>query len=250
MRGVDAELTRVRRAAAEREARQELVGFQLAELDRAAPTAGEDEELAALRQVLASAERVERLCAESYASLYERATTRFSRGSAASGGGWRSWRRSIRSFSPTWTRATASSRSSRIWRSSCGATPTASRPRPRGCSRSKSGSRCSSGLKRKHGPTLADVIARRDAFRRELSDLQHADERVAELERAHRAARDAYVGAATALSAARRRAAPTFSNALEGFLAELAMGKTRFEVRFGDEPLAGTGVGAERVRCG
>ena len=32
---------------------------------------GEDVELAALRQVLASAERVERLCQESYASLYE-----------------------------------------------------------------------------------------------------------------------------------------------------------------------------------
>ena len=32
---------------------------------------GEDEELMALRQVLASAERVERLCEESYASLYE-----------------------------------------------------------------------------------------------------------------------------------------------------------------------------------
>src|SRR5580704_12293181 len=56
---VASELARVRRAAAEREARQDLVGFQLAELDR-------------VRPVLASAERVERLCEESYASLYER----------------------------------------------------------------------------------------------------------------------------------------------------------------------------------
>src|SRR5207249_85187 len=45
--------------------------FQLAELDKAAPKPAEDEELASLRQVLASAERVERLCAESYTSLYE-----------------------------------------------------------------------------------------------------------------------------------------------------------------------------------
>jgi DNA repair protein RecN (Recombination protein N) len=66
------ELARVRAAGRDREARQDLITFQLGELDRAAPKPGEDEELAALRQVLASAERVERLCAEGYASLYER----------------------------------------------------------------------------------------------------------------------------------------------------------------------------------
>ena len=32
-------------------------------------------------------------------------------------------------------------------------------------------------LKRKHGPTLADVIARRDALRRELADLEGGDDR-------------------------------------------------------------------------
>ena len=66
------ELARVRKAVAERDARQELVAFQFAEIDRAAIVdAGEDVELAARRQVLANAERVERLCEESYASLYE-----------------------------------------------------------------------------------------------------------------------------------------------------------------------------------
>jgi DNA repair ATPase RecN len=48
------------------------VAFQLAELDRAAfVSAEEDVELGAVRQVLANAERVERLCEEAYASLYE-----------------------------------------------------------------------------------------------------------------------------------------------------------------------------------
>src|SRR5579864_1208477 len=71
MRASAEELGRVKRRAAERGARQELAAFQLAELDRSALEAGEDEVLGATRQVLASAERVERLCAESYASLYE-----------------------------------------------------------------------------------------------------------------------------------------------------------------------------------
>src|SRR5207247_5597232 len=71
------EITRVRRAVADRDARQELVTFQLNELERARlqavgpGEAGEDAELAATRRVLASAERVERLCAESYSALYE-----------------------------------------------------------------------------------------------------------------------------------------------------------------------------------
>src|SRR5690349_5993037 len=65
------ELERARVAARDRTARQELATFQLAELDRAGIRPNEDDELSATRQVLASAERVERLCAESYASLYE-----------------------------------------------------------------------------------------------------------------------------------------------------------------------------------
>src|SRR5207253_2800882 len=77
MRAARDELDRVRAAAKDRDTRLDLVTFQFAELDRAslkpiAPAeAGEDVELAALRQVLASAERVERLCTESYATLYE-----------------------------------------------------------------------------------------------------------------------------------------------------------------------------------
>src|SRR5262249_57941825 len=72
LRDASTELDRARAAARDRTARQELAAFQLAELDRAGLRPNEDEDLAALRQVLASAERVERLCAESYASLYER----------------------------------------------------------------------------------------------------------------------------------------------------------------------------------
>src|ERR1051325_9839442 len=69
------ELARVTAAARDRDARLELAQFQLGELDRAglkSSEPSEDAELAALRQVLSSAERVERLCVEGYAALYER----------------------------------------------------------------------------------------------------------------------------------------------------------------------------------
>src|SRR5947207_1461571 len=68
------DLSRVRKAVAERQTRQEFVAFQLAELDRASlksEDSTEDVDLASTRQVLASAERVQRLCEESYAALYE-----------------------------------------------------------------------------------------------------------------------------------------------------------------------------------
>src|SRR5262249_53845610 len=65
-------------------------------------------------------------------------------------------------------------------------------------------------LKRKYGPTIEDVVARRDALRRELSDLEGGDERLAALEREAAAARTAFVAAAQALGKERRRIAADF----------------------------------------
>src|SRR6185503_11674426 len=66
------QLERSRMDAREKAARLDLIAFQLGEIEKASPKAGEDDALAATRQVLASAERVQRLCEESYATLYER----------------------------------------------------------------------------------------------------------------------------------------------------------------------------------
>ena len=65
------QLDRSRMDAREKSARLDLIAFQLGEIEKASPKAGEDEELSATRQVLASAERLQRLCSEGYAALYE-----------------------------------------------------------------------------------------------------------------------------------------------------------------------------------
>ena len=90
---------------------------------------------------------------------------RFWRRSAASGGGWRSWRRSTRSFSPTSTPATASSRSSRTWRSSSASYADGIEASPARLQQVEERLALLERLKRKYGPDLADVIARRDALR-------------------------------------------------------------------------------------
>ena len=72
VRGLREQLERSRMDEREKTARLDLIAFQLGEIEKAAPKAGEDDSLSAVRQVLGSAERIQRLCEESYATLYER----------------------------------------------------------------------------------------------------------------------------------------------------------------------------------
>src|SRR5207253_2254374 len=60
-------------------------------------------------------------------------------------------------------------------------------------------------LKRKHGPSLADAVARRDALRREQADLARGDDRVVDLEREVARARGVFLAAAEQVSRERRR---------------------------------------------
>ena len=248
-------LAHLRRAAADRGARQELAAFQLGELDRASLAAGppgellEDDALAATRQVLANAERVERLCTESYASLYE------SDGSAlgALGGVWRRVAE-LAALDPqfrTYLDARDGIKSQledlamflRRYADSIEASPAR-------LQQIEERLALLERLKRKYGPTLADVIAKRDALRREVDDLEHSDERLGGLEREHAAAREAFLKAAGALGKARRAAAVDFARRLEALLGELAMERTKFEVRFSPDPLPESSWSAQGIDQG
>src|SRR6516164_102267 len=245
-RAARTELDRVQAALGERETRLDLVAFQLAELDRAAlnpAKPAEDAELASLRLVLASAERVERLCLDSYAALYER-------DEAILAGLGQIWRRvaelaSLDSRFQPYADARDAIKSQledlalflRQYAESIEASPARLAQTEERLARLER-------LKRKYGPTLTDVIARRDALRRELADLEGGDERVHTLDRSHQAARATYLQAAENLSKERRRVAVGFAKAVERGLADLAMERTRFEVRFADPlPEASWGPG-------
>ena len=229
------ELTRVMRAATDRRARQDLVTFQLGELERAGLKPGEDEELTATRQVLASADRVERLCTESYEALYE------SDQAVLSGLG-QVWRRvadlaALDSRFQPFLDAREGIKSQledlAVFLRRYGDAIEAS---PARLQQIEERLALLERLKRKYGPTLAEAMARRDALRRELIDLESSDERVAELERDHAEARTAYLAAAQALSSERRRVAVDFARQLERLAGELAMEQTRFDMRFNVAP--------------
>jgi DNA repair protein RecN (Recombination protein N) len=242
MRASQDELARVRAAARDRESRLDLIAFQLGEMDRAnlkASAPGEPEEdleLTATRQVLASAERVERLCAESYSSLYESDDAIL----ASLGAVWRrvaelaeldpQFKPYLESRDGIKSQLEDLAGFLRKYADSIQASPER-------LQQVEERLALLERLKRKYGPTLADVIARRDALKRELSDLSRGDERIAELERELATARSAFLAAAEKLSKERRRIAKGFATQLESLVAELAMERTRFDIRFGDGPL-------------
>ena len=166
---------------AEREARQDLLDVS-ARRARPGRTCGRSAGERRGRELAAPAGAGERRARR--AAVRRRATRRSTRATtrpggarAASGGASASWPRSIRSSSRTSTPATASSRSSKTSPCFCGATPTASMPRPARLQQVEERLALLERLKRKYGPTLGDVIARRDALRQRAGrDSQRGDE--------------------------------------------------------------------------
>jgi DNA repair protein RecN (Recombination protein N) len=227
------ELASRRAAARDRDARLERITFQLGELDRASPRQGEDDELSAVRQVLANAERVERLCVESYTSLYERDDAIL----AALGSVWRRIAE-LATLDPQFQpfvdardgiKSQLEDLALFLRRYADGIEASPAR-----LQQVEERLALLDRLKRKYGPTLTDVIARREALRAEQSDLEGGDERIRELEDAYIKMRSTYLGNAHALSEARRRLAVRFAGALEQLLADLALEKTRLSVRFAE----------------
>jgi DNA repair protein RecN (Recombination protein N) len=215
----------------EKASRLEFLSFQLAEIDRISPKAGEDDELSARRTMLANADKLQRLCSEAYDALYEGDTAVL----PALGVVWKK----VGELAALDTRfgpyldARASVKSqledlSFFLRSYAGAIDSS----PARLQEVEDRLAQLERLKKKHGPALADVFQKAEALRHERHELTHATERVASIDGELARAREAYLEAATTLSNARRAAAVQFSRTLEKALGELAMSRTRCDVRF------------------
>jgi DNA repair protein RecN (Recombination protein N) len=240
---IRAERDRLLTGEREKAARAEFLSFQLTEIDRAAPKPGEDEELAATRTVLANADKLQRLCAEAYDALYEGDQAAL----PALGIVWRKLADLATldaRFGPYMdARATVKSQLEDLafFLRSYAADIDAS---PARLQEIEDRLAVLERLKKKHGPSLDEVIARAEQLRRELHDIEHASERAVALDTELAAAREQYLAAASALTRKRSKAADEFSRALEKSLADLAMARTRCEVRL--TPAAGEAQWSER----
>ena len=213
--------------------RAEFLSFQLAEIDRVSPKADEDDELTATRQVLANADKLQRLCGDAYQALYEGDQAALS----SLGVVWRKVGELAAiddRFAPhaaAREAVKASLDDLAYFLRSYSADIDAS---PARLQEVEDRLAALERLKKKHGPTMADVIAKREQLRDDLHAIEHGTEKSAELDAALAAARTAYLERASAVSSKRRSAAPIFSKMLERSLADLAMNRTRCDVRFVD----------------
>jgi DNA repair protein RecN (Recombination protein N) len=223
-------LDRTKMDARERAARLELLAFQLDEIEKTGPKAGEDEALTAERQVLANAERLTRLSAEAYTALYDGdAAALASLGTV--------WKRlaELSDVDPRFTpylesRDTIKPQLEdlayflRSYVDGIDASPErlqAVEDRLSALER----------LKRKHGPGLDDVLAKAAALRAERDALMRPEGQAGALEQRVADTAAAYLEQAQALSKSRRAAAGEFSKRLVAALGELAMARTRCEMR-------------------
>src|SRR5215204_5899977 len=226
---------RERLAAGQRDTarRSEFLEFQLAEIRRVAPKVGEDDELAATRQVLANADRLQRLSTDAYTCLYEGESAALASLSTV-------WKKvaELAAIDPHFqlhldARESVKSQLEDLayFLRSYGSTIDAS---PNRLQEVEDRLATLDRLKKKHGPTLDEVIATASSLERELAALGNAGQRSAQIEYDLAQARAEYERLAAALSRERRAAAVEFGTRLERSLADLAMTRTRCEVRFAD----------------
>ena len=230
------QLERSRMDAREKTARLDLIAFQLGEIEKAAPRPGEDEELAATKQVLASAERIQRLCQESYSALYDSDDAVL----AGLGGVWKRVGE-LATLEPQFAPYVESRDGIKsqledlafFLRSYADGIDAS----PGRLQQVEDRLALLERLKRKYGPTLQDVLEKGAALSRERELLTGVGERAEDLMKALDAVTARYLDVARSLSHKRRTAAVTFARDLEALVAELAMARTRFEVRFNDGEL-------------
>ena len=217
----------------EKAARAEFLSFQLAEIERAALKPGEDEELSATRLVLANADKLQRLCADAYESLYEGDQAAL----PALGNVWRKLGELAAldgRFVPYLDARTAVKSQLEDLAFFLRSYSAAIDASPARLQEVEDRLAVLERIKKKHGPTLDDAMARREQLKRELHDIEHAAERATELDAALELARREYVKLGSVLSQKRRRAAAEFGKAIEKSLADLAMTRTRWDVRFSE----------------
>ena len=234
----------------EKAARLDLLKFQMGEIANAKLRGGEDEELDTTRRVLSSADKLQRLCADAYAALYDSDAAALAQLAIV-------WKRvaDLADVDPAF-RPHVDARDAikpqledlaqmlRAYGEHIDASPER-------LQQVEDRLALVDRLKRKYGPALADVIAKKEALSRQLDALEHADERRAGLEGETRAARERFLDGARALSRKRREAAKEFATRIQALLAELAMGRTQFDFRFEAEPpeSAWTETGVDVAEC-
>ena len=213
----------------DREARLDLVNFQVDEIERASPGEQEEEELVAARERLRHADRIRRSAETALGALLEEENSAADRlGEAA-----RAFAE-LAAIDPRENahREEAEEIKRRISDLAAAARDAADETEgdPDRLTALESRLETLARLKRKYGASLEDVRALFEKLKKEREDLANIEDALERRQRDEAAAREKYRAAAERLSAKRRAAAPRLSSAVEKELRSLAMEKARFRV--------------------
>jgi DNA repair protein RecN (Recombination protein N) len=226
-------LGEARRLAAGRAERAELVAFELRDIDEVDPGEREDTELATQRHILANADRLHRLAADSYAELYDGDAAVLDRLGHV-------WKRveELAELDPAFgphlegrdaivSQLEEIAFALRPYASGVEASPERLQAVEDRLARIER-------LKRRYGPSLADVLERRTQLRQETRSVADGADGEAALAERVAGASAAYLAVAGTLSERRRGQAQILARTLEQSLAELAMPHTRFDIVFAE----------------
>ena len=225
-----------RRTHADRAERLELLSFQKNEVERLAPVLDEDLKLEAQRATLANAERLTKLCGESYDRLYEQDDSIVSH----LGRVWRNLDE-LANIDPEFekfgeARASVESQLEELaffLRSYKGRIDDS----PERLATVEARLAELEGLKRRYGPTLSEVIRYQETIAEELATLGLTDKELDIITQRERERKDEFVRVAEELSLARRAAALRLTVRLQILLRKLGIPNATFETQFSSEEL-------------
>ena len=213
----------------DRDARLDLLAYQIREIEGVEPQEGEEEELLAERARLAHADRIRRAGETALAALLEEENSAADRLGEA-----------VRAFSELAAidpREAGHLQEAEELKRSISDLAAAARDAareeegdPDRLTAIESRLEKLSRLKSKYGGSLAEVRRQLEAMKQELQDLSNIGDALERREREEKASREEFREAARALSAKRHGAVARFSAAVEKELSALAMEKARFRV--------------------
>lgn len=230
------------RDARERARTLDLLSYQRDEIEAAAPKVGEDEDLAAEKLKLGSAERLHAAAQSAYSALRDSGAIEAL--SSAVGEIERASRLDpslsslLETLQSALYAADDAARDVRTYRDSV-------EFQPERLEEIEARLDILKTLKRKYGEGLAEVLAYHTEISERLETLENAEERLGQLERATKDAEAELARRCATLTEARKKAAAPFAKAIQTELKDLAMAATRFSVSI--EPKEPGASGADAV---
>ncbi|AET66724.1 DNA repair protein RecN [Desulfosporosinus orientis DSM 765] len=231
----------------ERQKREEILRYQIEEIERVSPVSGEEEGLTQERKRLVNSEHISSLISEAYAALYE--------GSSGNSAAFDLLGQALKALQELQRLDDSLNISEqmesvyysvedladqiRTYRDSCEFEP----------GRLDQIEERLIQLKRlrKYGSTVEEILAKRAGMLQELDQITNIQEQFAAIDHEKKTTRKAYETVAKELSKKRREVAKGIEHGLAQELADLGLEKSRFEVRFvpHDEPTLGGAETAE-----